>query len=220
MNFVLPAAFFLGRKSHQKRRNTIRVRLMRSWLRLLPNLISCFRILLVPVTVAAVLQSDYWLGLILFIVAGISDAADGTIARLAKVQSTLGSYLDPLADKLLLVSVYGALSAQGLLPWEMTLLVLARDGMILGGYVWFHWRRGPFNIQPMLISKVNTFLQIILVVWILTLEVRLTLIFLPLTLAQNLTHMLEIGMIASTVISGLLYVRRWYWRFKGAKGSL
>ncbi len=71
---------------------------LRRWLRPVPNLISCARILLVPVTVLALVRGDYDLSLWLFIVAGVSDALDGAIARLARVHSVLGTYLDPLAD--------------------------------------------------------------------------------------------------------------------------
>lgn len=169
-----------------------------------------------PVTVAAVLRGDYALGLLLFGIAGISDAVDGAIARLFKVQSELGTYLDPLADKLLLVSMYWVLSAQGLLIWGVTLLVLARDAMILGGYAWCRWRRWPFDIRPILISKVNTFLQVFLIAWILAINTR----FLPLApaSADQITLLLELAMIVTTALSGFFYAGRWHRLIQGAKG--
>ncbi len=169
-----------------------------------------------PVTVAAVLRGDYALGLLFFAIAGISDAVDGAIARLFKVQSELGTYLDPLADKLLLVSMYWVLSAQGMLIWVVTFLVLARDGMILGGYAWCRWRRWPFDIRPILISKVNTFLQVFLVAWILAIEAQ----FLPLSQnpADQVTLLLEVAMIVTTALSGLFYAGRWHRLIEGAKG--
>lgn len=193
---------------------------LRHWLRPIPNLISCARIVLVPVTVFALLRGEYDLSLWLFIVAGVSDALDGAIARLARVQSVLGTYLDPLADKLLLVSVYWALSTQGLLIWAVTLAVLLRDGMILGGYLWCRWRRWPFDIQPILISKVNTFLQVFVVAWILSLEAGWLAQMASPAAADRLTLLLEVAMIATTVLSGFFYAGRWHRLIQGAKGRL
>lgn len=189
-------------------------------LRHLPNLISVARILLVPFTVAAFVRGDFLTGFWLFVIAGVSDAVDGAIARVFRAQSTLGTYLDPAADKLLLVTMYLALSLQGLLSWAVTLAVLARDGMILGGLAWCRWRKFPTDIRPIFVSKVNTFLQVFVIAWILSLESGMVTRVTGLALAETdaITLVVEIMMIATTAVSGLAYAGRWHRLIQGAKG--
>ena len=190
-------------------------------LRHLPNLISVARILLVPFTVAAFVRGDFETGFWLFVIAGVSDAVDGAIARLFRAQSTLGTYLDPAADKLLLVTMYLALSIQGGLSWAVTVLVLARDLMILGGLAWCLWRKFPADIRPILVSKVNTFLQVFVIAWILSLESGMVARVTGLAPATTdaITLIVEIVMIVTTAVSGLIYAGRWHRLIQGAKGE-
>lgn len=190
-------------------------------LRHLPNLISVARILLVPFTVMAFVQGDFETGFWLFVIAGVSDAVDGAIARLFRAQSTLGTYLDPAADKLLLVTMYLALSIQGGLSWAVTVLVLARDLMILGGLAWCFWRKFPADIRPILVSKVNTFLQVFVIAWILSLESGMVARVTGLAPATTdaVTLIVEIVMIVTTAVSGLIYAGRWHRLIQGAKGE-
>ncbi len=190
-------------------------------LRHLPNLISVARILLVPFTVMAFVRGDFETGFWLFVIAGVSDAVDGAIARLFRAQSTLGTYLDPAADKLLLVTMYLALSIQGGLSWAVTVLVLARDLMILGGLAWCLWRKFPADIRPILVSKVNTFLQVFVIAWILSLESGMVARVTGLAPATTdaITLIVEIVMIVTTAVSGLIYAGRWHRLIQGAKGE-
>lgn len=190
-------------------------------LRHLPNLISVARILLVPFTVMAFVQGDFETGFWLFVIAGVSDAVDGAIARLFRAQSTLGTYLDPAADKLLLVTMYLALSIQGGLSWAVTVLVLARDLMILGGLAWCFWRKFPADIRPILVSKVNTFLQVFVIAWILSLESGMVARVTGLAPATTdaVTLIVEIVMIVTTAVSGLIYAGRWHRLIQAAKGE-
>ena len=190
-------------------------------LRHLPNLISVARILLVPFTVMAFVRGDFETGFWLFVIAGVSDAVDGAIARLFRAQSTLGTYLDPAADKLLLVTMYLALSIQGGLSWAVTVLVLARDLMILGGLAWCLWRKFPADIRPILVSKVNTFLQVFVIAWILSLESGMVAGVTGLAPATTdaITLIVEIVMIVTTAVSGLIYAWRWHRVIQGAKGE-
>lgn len=129
-------------------------------LKLLPNAITIFRILLIVPIVMALLSEEFGSALVLFIVAGASDGLDGFLARRFNWGSRLGALLDPLADKILLVFTYLALTFIGAFPIWFTGIVVARDVVILGGAAAFRFFIGPFRGRPTLISKVCTFVQI------------------------------------------------------------
>lgn len=133
----------------------------------IPNLISCFRIVLVAPVVWAMLQFDFYLALWLFAIAGISDGLDGFLAKHYQWQSRLGSILDPIADKLLLVASFATLSYLGLLPWWLFALVIGRDLLIVVGALAYHKAFGEFELQPLWSSKINTLLQILLVLLVM-----------------------------------------------------
>ena len=130
----------------------------------IPNVITILRIFLVIPVVWALLDGRYTLALWLFAVAGASDGLDGFLAKQFHWTSRLGAILDPLADKLLLVSTFVALGWQGLLPLWLVAVVLGRDVVIVAGAVAYHLLFGSFELHPTLISKVNTFCQILLVI--------------------------------------------------------
>src|ERR1700745_4236522 len=101
----------------------------------LPNVISLGRLLLVPLAISLILEGSYWAAFWIFVVAGVSDALDGFIAKNFDQRTRLGALLDPLADKVLLVSVYVTLGIAGQLwPW-LVVLVVFRDVMIIGGFL-------------------------------------------------------------------------------------
>jgi cardiolipin synthase len=127
----------------------------------IPNLITLGRILLVPVVVWAIASGTMWLAFLLFLVAGVSDAVDGFLAKRFRMTTELGSYLDPLADKALIVSIYVTLGVNGLLPAWLVILVVSRDILIVGG-VMLSWLLGsPVAMKPLLVSKLNTVAQIV-----------------------------------------------------------
>jgi len=126
----------------------------------LPNLITLGRLVLVPVAIDMI-ASQAWTGAFaVFMTASLSDAIDGFLARRFALRSELGALLDPLADKALLVSIYIALAVVGIVPAALTILVVSRDVMIVGA-VLISWVLGkPIEIRPLLISKLNTTVQI------------------------------------------------------------
>lgn len=129
----------------------------------IPNLITLFRFLLVPPVVYALLQDRLGLALVLFFIAGFSDALDGYLAKRYGWSSRLGALMDPLADKLLLVSCFVTLGWLGHIPMWLVLLVVLRDLVIIGGAIVFHLRIARLEAAPSVISKLNTFTQILLV---------------------------------------------------------
>ena len=128
----------------------------------LPNIITFARLFAVPATVWLMLTQRLDLAFIVFLLAGISDGMDGFLARRLGLESELGAFLDPIADKALLSSVMVLLAWLGLLPVWLAVLVVGRDVMIIGGYglLWLLGLRPP--IAPLLISKLNTCAQIAL----------------------------------------------------------
>ncbi len=128
----------------------------------IPNLISVLRILLVAPIVWLLLHGSYRGAMLLFLVAGLSDALDGFLARQFNWRSHLGGILDPLADKILLVSVYLCLGWLGVLPQWLVALVILRDLVIVGGALAYHLTVARLDAEPSFISKINTALQILL----------------------------------------------------------
>ena len=126
------------------------------------NLITILRLLLVPVVVLALLQERVDWALAGFLVAGISDGVDGFVARHFNQRSELGAYLDPMADKLLLVSVFVVLGLMGELPLWLVIAAVSRDALIVGAVLLSTIMGLPVAMKPLLVSKANTAVQIIL----------------------------------------------------------
>lgn len=127
----------------------------------IPNLLTLARILLVPVVVWAIAQGQMSIALAAFVVAGITDAVDGYIAKRFGQQTELGAYLDPLADKTLIVSIYVSLAIFGFIPPWVAILVVSRDIMIVGAVLLSTLVEKPLTIQPLMVSKANTAAQIV-----------------------------------------------------------
>jgi cardiolipin synthase (CMP-forming) len=170
----------------------------------IPNLISLGRLLVAPLAVWLILshrmEEAFWL----FVAAGVSDAVDGFIAKRFNATTTLGSYLDPIADKVLLVSVYVTLGVAGYIPDWLVIMVVFRDGLILGGAVLFYMVTQSISMQPIFISKINTAFQIalataVLAVWGLHLESELD------WMIDVMTWLTA----ATTLASGAIYVFTW-----------
>ncbi len=126
----------------------------------IPNFLSLLRIILVPVFVIFLIQSEYDKALITFVIAGLTDALDGTLARLLKCQTTLGAYLDPIADKLLLVTSFITLSIFGLIPGWLAVIVISRDFIILLGIAILTLMSINYEIKPAVVSKLTTAFQV------------------------------------------------------------
>jgi len=160
------------------------------------------RIILVPVFVIFLIQTEYDKALVTFMVAGLTDALDGTLARLLKCQTTLGAYLDPIADKLLLVTSFVTLAIFGLIPGWLAVIVISRDFIILLGIAILSLMSVAYEIKPAVVGKITTALQV-------------ATIFLAL-LYKAVTHDFQYYWIMGfcwatalfTVISGLVYIMR------------
>lgn len=128
----------------------------------LPNLITIMRFVLVPGVVLAMLQARWDWAFAGFVVAGLSDGVDGFIARHFNQRSRLGAYLDPMADKLLLVSVFVVLGFIGELPLWLVIAVVSRDALIICAVLLSTVMGHPVEMKPLLVSKANTAIQIVL----------------------------------------------------------
>jgi cardiolipin synthase len=168
----------------------------------IPNLITIARILSVPVMVWAIMTGWMLVAFLLFLAAGVSDAVDGYLAKRFGMTSELGAYLDPLADKALIVSIYVTLGISGDIPRWLVILVVSRDIMIVGA-VLLSWLVGkPLPMRPLLVSKLNTVAQILFAGLVLaSLGLRFEAHWLVLILMAAVTVL--------TLASVAAYVREW-----------
>ncbi|HEU5458169.1 MAG TPA: CDP-diacylglycerol--glycerol-3-phosphate 3-phosphatidyltransferase [Terracidiphilus sp.] len=136
-------------------------------LRSAPNLLTLLRICLAPFLVSTILDNRFELSFILFLVAGFTDLADGILARLLKQRTMLGQYLDPVADKLLLSTLFLVLMDKGLMPVRVTVLVFGRDVCILLVSAILYAAAGHREFRPSIFGKVNTLAQVLAVAVVL-----------------------------------------------------
>nr|WP_211263208.1 CDP-alcohol phosphatidyltransferase family protein [Thioalkalivibrio nitratireducens] len=171
-------------------------------LRHLPNAVTVSRIVLTVPIVWFMYRGDYWPALVLLAIAGLTDALDGYLVRRYGWSTALGAWLDPAADKILMLGVYLAVTLSGLLPLWLLFLVVGRDlWLTAGSLAYRHWV-GPLQIEPLMISKVNTFFQILLVLGAI-LKVGI------LNLDPVWVHLLVVIVSLTTVFSGLAYTVVW-----------
>lgn len=167
-----------------------------------PNLITLARLLSVPVTVYLILQDYFAAAFWIFLAAGLSDAVDGLVAKHFRVTSLVGSFLDPLADKALLMAVYVALGSLGHIPLWLVILIVFRDLLIIGGALLFQTLTHSLKMEPLFISKVNTVAQITLA--------GIVLAGLGLEASGGwLEPVLVYAVAATTLASGAAYVVKW-----------
>jgi cardiolipin synthase len=175
----------------------------------IPNILSLARLLSVPVAIMLMLDGSYALCFWLFVAAGVTDAVDGWIAKSFDARTALGAYLDPLADKALVVSTYLMLGWLGHLPAWLVVLVVFRDVLIVGGAMVAYFMLGDFRSDPLAISKINTAVQIVLVGAVLA---RLGLDIGAPVLDWVLVHVAA----ATTLLSGGAYLWQWGRRLASA----
>jgi cardiolipin synthase len=168
----------------------------------IPNLITTLRIILVPIFIIYLINDRFLPALTLFVLAGLSDGADGLLARLLNQKSKLGSYLDPLADKFLLIAAFVVLAARGVIPPWLTVTVITRDILILLGVLILFLTKQDIVIKPSILSKLTTCFQLATVF---------------LVLAGNhfdcFLGIIPVSYIATGVLttaSGLHYMRSWF----------
>ncbi len=126
----------------------------------IPNLITIARLFLVPLVIVMIVNARWEAAFIVFVVAGVSDAVDGFLARRCGMASELGAWLDPLADKALIVSIYITLAIVGAIPIWLVVLVAARDIMIVAAVLLSWLLARPLTIAPFAVGKLNTAAQI------------------------------------------------------------
>lgn len=168
----------------------------------LPNLLTILRILAVGPIVWLLVQRSYGAALVLAFAAGATDGLDGYLARRFAWHSRLGGLLDPLADKLLQLSCYVTLTIQGQLPAWLLALVLGRDLVIVAGAGLYHRLVAPVRGEPTRLSKLNTLLQIGLILWVL---LDLSWLALP----DTGKILLMVAVATTTAVSGIQYVVIW-----------
>jgi len=178
----------------------------------LPNLITIARILMVPLTVWLIITNQPQLAFFVFILAGVSDGVDGFIAKRWNMRTELGAWLDPLADKLLLISIYVTLGVMDKLPAWLAILVVSRDVLIMGGVVLAWLLDAPVRMKPLWISKLNTTIQIVFA--------GAFLFFLGNGWPVDRLVIFGAPVVAAlTIASGALYLRDWLRHMSGLNGA-
>lgn len=168
----------------------------------LANALTLLRLAAVPFLVVLLYQGRFGAALALFVLAGLSDAADGLVAKRFNQVTELGKVLDPIADKALVMALYITLAWLGWVPFWLVVAVVARDGIIVAGALAFHFVTGALEITPTRLSKANTTVQLAFV----------ALVLVDAALAPDLAVVrwyLEMAVLATTVASGLQYVVLW-----------
>ena len=168
----------------------------------IPNIISLGRLLSVPLVIYLILNNDMFAAFWLFVAAGLSDAIDGYLAKVLGQSSVLGKYLDPIADKVLLVGVYITLGQADYLPTWLVILVVFRDLIIVGGIILLHISTQGVVMRPLLVSKVNTVAQIGLIALLLA-KLAFELQF------DGVLDTLIVLVGITTVVSGANYIINW-----------
>ncbi|MGM0560201.1 MAG: CDP-alcohol phosphatidyltransferase family protein [Pseudomonadota bacterium] len=178
----------------------------------LPNLISLVRLFAVPVIVLLMLEGAYTPAFWLFVAAGVSDALDGFIARRWRLTTRLGAYLDPLADKVLLVAIFVTLGFLGQVAIWLVILVVSRDILIMGGAFLYHHLTNDLKMRPLFVSKLNTVVQILLV----------ALVMAKLGLSLEVGNIVEDVLVAivglTSFVSGVAYIVIWGRKVMGQEG--
>lgn len=136
----------------------------------IPNFITLTRLAAVPVVIWLILDGDMKIAFWVFFAAAVSDALDGFIAKHFNLETVFGTFLDPIADKALLVGVYLTLGHEGYIHTWLVILVVFRDLVIVGGAVLFQTVTQELTMQPLMISKVNTFFQLLLAITVLWID--------------------------------------------------
>jgi cardiolipin synthase len=166
----------------------------------LPNYITLLRVILIPFFINLMIYGYYQAALVVFLVACLTDALDGMIARLTKTQTELGAFLDPMADKLLILSAFVTLVLLGKLPVWLVIIVVSRDVILTMGSLVIYFSTRDLKIQPSIIGKATTVLQLIIV--------TLSLVLLSYGTEMRIMNFLQWITAGITVASGTQYVVR------------
>lgn len=178
----------------------------------LPNLLTILRIFLIPFFAMAAADERTLLALGIFVTAGLTDALDGYIARRFHLQTRLGAILDPLADKLLLVTAYLVFSFYPAFPLWLSGVVIARDLVMVGGIVWVFLQNRVLEVSPSILGKTTTLLQLVTItLFLLSYEIQVI---------QNTLLPLYVSTVSVTLASGMHYVYTGFRLFAATPPSL
>lgn len=166
----------------------------------IPNTLTITRITIIPVFVTAIIYKRYDYALYLFIVAALTDIFDGLLARLKNQKTALGTFLDPLADKFLIVTSFIILSTYGLIPKWLAITVISRDTIVIVGWFLLYVVTGKAKVEPSSLGRVTIWVQSVFIAYVL-----LNLNFFSLPLIYPMFQWITAGV---TIISGLHYIYR------------
>lgn len=175
--------------------------------KILPNLLTALRLIVVPFTLYAIVHDNLAAALVLFVFAAITDYVDGFLARFWSVESRFGRIFDPIADKTLMIGCYVTLAYTGHIPMWLMYLVVGRDVLILVGGLAVYILNLPVRLSPFILSKINTFFQLLFVGLVLLLDMRVYQILTP-DLYHPMMWWLVYITATTTILSGIEYI--WY----------
>lgn len=170
---------------------------------IIPNVLTVLRLLMVPLIVLLMIEHRMTPAFLLFVAAGVTDGLDGLLAKRYGWRTELGAWLDPLADKALLVSIYVTLGVSGHIPAWLVVLVVSRDVLIVGAIMLSWMMERPMRMKPLIVSKINTAAQILLAATVLA--------DLGLSLGLGAFSVVLIWVVATTtMLSALAYLKAWF----------
>ena len=172
----------------------------------IPNILSIARLILIPLIAWLIIVNLFTYAFFVALIIAITDILDGFLARLLKAESKIGSYLDAIADKAFIISIYMLIGAQNLLPVYIIIIVISRDIIILGSFALSFMINQRLEIKTLKISKINTFFQFVLLFLVLVRNIE---IFESSILLENLTNIIIFIVIITTISSLLLYIKQW-----------
>ena len=177
------------------------------YLNWIPNIISIIRIILIAPVLVLIYDSKFEWALFLFLIAGLSDALDGYLAKHFGWRTRIGALLDPVADKLLVAGTFVILTWLNFIPFWLSAIVISRDLIIASGVLFYSFVIEPFEGEPTVISKINTVLELLFVLMVLSSAAFSW---------PNLTIITFLGaaVIVTVVISGIDYIISWTRRVK------
>ena len=172
----------------------------------LPNILSLVRIILVPLILWLLIQDLFVISAITISIVGLTDYFDGYLARKYNSETLVGFYLDAIADKILIITIYLILGIKLLLPTYLIILIVFREALVSGAYLLKFLLDLKFNLKPILISKINTFLQITLIVFVCLFTINQ---FYQLEAVMIVRNFLIAIVTITTIVSLLLYIIIW-----------
>ncbi len=166
----------------------------------IPNTLTITRIVIIPIFITSIIYKRYDYSLYLFIIAALTDLFDGLFARIKNQTTALGTFLDPLADKFLLVTAFIILSSYGLIPKWLTVIVISRDIIVITGWFLLYFITGTARVEPTVLGKATIWAQSIFIAYVL---IDINLHFLP-----DMPELLLWITAGLTIVSGLHYIYR------------